>query len=71
MVSYIAQARQSMATAGNNISFGGGEMWSARPHSPTVPSPGQHGMLYMRSTCAHDPYPFPCSACALVTCSGM
>ena len=37
MISYIAQTRQSMATAGNNILFGGGEMWSARPHSISVP----------------------------------
>jgi len=41
MVSYIAQTRQSVATAGNNILFGGGEMWSARHYSIQVPSQGQ------------------------------
>ena len=71
MVGYIAQTRQSMATAGNNILFGGGEMWSARPHSISVPSQGQqhHALdaLFMCQTLS----PFHAQTCALVTRSGM
>ena len=68
---YIPQARQSMATAGKINLFGGGEMWSARLHSPPVPSLGQQSMVWMRSTCAQSLSPLPCQTCALVSGSGM
>ena len=68
---YIPQTRQSMATAGKINLFGGGEMWSARLHSPLVPSLGQQSMVREASTCAQSRYPFPCQTGALVTCSGM
>ena len=58
---YIPQTRQSMATAGKINLFGGGEMWSARLHSPPVPSLGQQSMAREASTCAS---PFPLSMCS-------
>ena len=60
-----------MATAGKINLFGGGEMWSARLHSPPVPSLGQQSMVKMRSTCAQPLSPFHVSTGALVSGSGM
>ena len=60
-----------MATAGNINLFGGGEMWSARLHSPLVPSLGQQSMVRMRSTCAQTLSPFHVRTGALVSGSGM
>ena len=60
-----------MATAGKINLFGGGEMWSARLHSPPVPSLGQRSMAREASTCAQSLSPLPCQTGALVTCSGM
>jgi len=71
MVSYIAQARQSVATAGNINLFGGGEMWSARPHSISVPSQGhEHHALDALFMC-QPLSPFHVQTCALVPGSDM
>ena len=60
-----------MATAGKINLFGGGEMWSARLHSPPVPSLGQQSMVRMRYTCAQSLSPFHVRTGALVTRSDM
>ena len=56
---------------GNIFLFGGGEMWSARLHSPPVPSLGQRSMAREASTCAPSLSPFHVRTGALVTCSDM
>ena len=74
---YIPQTRQSMATAGKINLFGGGEMWSARLHSPLVPSIGQQSMAREASTCApslahfHARHALWCQAQACNTALGM
>ena len=60
-----------MATAGKINLFGGGEMWSARLHSPPVPSLGQQSMAREASTCAQPLSPFHVRTGALETCSDM
>ena len=46
-------------------------MWSARLHSPPVPSLGQQSIVRMRSTCAQSLSPFHVRTGALETCSDM
>jgi len=61
MVSYIAQTRQSMATAGNNILFGGGRDVECTPTQHLSPITRPRAS---RSRCALHvpaPFPFPCS----------
>jgi hypothetical protein len=55
---YIPQTHNQWQLRGKHIFIWGGEMLSARLHSPLVPSLGQRSMAREASTCAQPLSPF-------------